>query len=112
MYVAITRAKTELYISPSADLGGAAFSVNDIQSVTYHTNNHANVSPTDFYMTLYTAGTAHGWYGQRITAEPYLKTVQPYTPVNDVWQSWSTGGLGAASKSAMRSTSVSMSAGG
>ncbi len=85
-------AKAELYIVPSFDLAGASFTVNDIQAITYHTRNHANVMPTDFALYLYTAGSAHGFYEQRLTAEPYLKTSQPYTPVLDTWQQWSTTG--------------------
>ncbi len=82
--------KAELYISPASDLG-TTFTVNDIQSITYHTYNHADVSPVEFYLALYTKGTAHGWFEQRLNGEPYLKTL-PYVPVYDVWNAWTTGG--------------------
>ncbi len=88
-------AKAELYISPSADLGGASFKIDDIQSVTYHTYNVANPSPVEFFMAVYTAGTAHGWYEQRVNGEPYLKNGTPYAPVNNVWSAWTTTGTEA-----------------
>jgi hypothetical protein len=88
--------KAELYIDPAVTFG-TSISVDDIASITYHTRNHANVVPVEYYMAVYTKGPgsppyAHGWYEQRLNAEPYLKTVQPYTPVYDVWNEWTTGG--------------------
>ena len=88
--------KAETYISPDVTFGTPLF-VSDIASVTYHTRNHANASPLDYFMAIYTRGPgagpyAHGFYEQRLNAEPYLKTSQPYVPVYDVWNTWTTGG--------------------
>ena len=83
--------KAEFYLVPPVDLG-TSFTVADIKSIAYNTYNHANPAPVDFYVTLYTAGTAHGWYEQRLTTEPYLKSGAPYVPVLDSWRSWTTEG--------------------
>lgn len=88
-------AKAELYIHPPTDLGGASFKIDDIQSVTYHTYNVANPAPVEFYMAIYTQGSAHGWYEQRLNGEPYLKNGTPYAPVNNVWSEWTTTGVDA-----------------
>ena len=87
--------KASLYVDPATDFGGATFTVADIESISYKTMNHANPMPVDFYLTIYTAGTAHGWYEQRLTAEPYFKAGAPYAPVLDTWQTWTTTGTEA-----------------
>lgn len=89
-------AKFETYISPDVTFGAPLF-VSDIASITYHTRNHASASPLEFYSIIYTRGPgsppyAHGFYEQRLNAEPYLKTVQPYVQTYDVWNAWTTGG--------------------
>jgi len=89
-------AKAELYIDPTVTFG-TGFTVGEIASITYHTRNHANASPVEYFLAIYTKGLgappyAHNWYEQRLNAEPYLKTVQPYTPAYDVWSAWTTGG--------------------
>jgi hypothetical protein len=86
-------AKAELYVSPLNDLG-VAFTVDDILSVSYRTYNIANAVPVEFFLAIYTAGTAHGWYEQRINAEPYLKNAPAYSPVLGSWMTWSTSGPG------------------
>lgn len=88
--------KAETYISPDATFGRSLL-LSDITSVTYHTRNHAAAAPLEFYLAIYTRGAgsppyAHGFYEQRLNAEPYLKTVQPYVQSFDVWNAWSTGG--------------------
>jgi flagellar hook capping protein FlgD/cohesin domain-containing protein len=89
-------AKAETYISPDVTFG-TPITVADIASIAYHTRNHANDSPLEFYLAIYTRGPgsppyANGFYEQRLNAEPYLKTVQPYVPVIDDWSVWATDG--------------------
>ena len=62
--------KAETYISPDVTFG-VSITVGDIASVTYHTRNHANPSPVEYYTLLYTRGPgagpyAHGFYEQRL----------------------------------------------
>jgi hypothetical protein len=85
--------KAEVYISPATHLG-ASFTVDDIESVSYHTYNINNPSPVEYYVVVYTAGAAHGWYEQRLIGEPYLQTGS-YSPVQNAWSVWSTAGAGA-----------------
>jgi len=87
--------KTEIYVSPTNDLG-VTFNIEDITSISYRTFNVANPSPVEFFLVIYTKGPgigpwAHGWYEERLNAEPYLKKLA-YVPATGVWSTWSTGG--------------------
>lgn len=82
--------KFELPIDPVA-LFGASFTIDQISSLTYHTNT---VTPgaVDFFMTLYTVPCVGGnasWYCHRITAEPmYFNGF--VTPTPGTWNTYST----------------------
>ncbi len=86
-------AKMELYIDPSATPLGA-FTIGDIQSISYETRNAGNnPSNVDYSLYLYTApesGNPSGatWYGYRLTAEPYL--AQDRVAPANTWNTWST----------------------
>ena len=83
--------KFETYI-PVASLG-TSFTVNDIASINYHTNNPVvNPSGVDFFMVLYTAPFVGGdasWYGRRLTAEPYLMNGY-VAPTLNTWNTWNS----------------------
>jgi hypothetical protein len=87
-------AKLTMYIDPVTQLGGT-FTIDDIQSITYHTlNDGTNPSGVDFYTVLYTtpgSGTActGSWYCSRLNAEPYLANSYS-APVANVWNTWTT----------------------
>src|SRR5258705_1901761 len=89
-------AKAETYISPDVTFG-TPITMADIASIAYHTRNHADAFPLEYYLAIYTRGAGdppytNGFYEQRLNAEPYLKTVQPYVPVIDDWSVWATDG--------------------
>ncbi len=84
--------KFETYI-PVASLG-TAFTINDIASINYHTLNPVvNPSGVDFFLTFYTnpilGGDGGGFYGRRLTAEPYLTNAY-VAPTIGVWNTWAS----------------------
>ncbi len=81
--------KCNIYLSTDVAFG-VAVKMDDIASITFSTYNVANPSPIEFYLNIYTKGTAHGWYDQRLTAEPYLKNAPAYSPVLGSWVTWTT----------------------
>lgn len=85
--------KAEAYIDVATTFG-TSFTIDQIASVQYHTKSDvSNPSGTDFFMVLYTqpyVGGFASWYGQRLTAEPYLTNgYVPQTP--GTWSVWKTG---------------------
>uniref|UniRef100_A0A832I3Y7 T9SS type A sorting domain-containing protein n=1 Tax=Eiseniibacteriota bacterium TaxID=2212470 RepID=A0A832I3Y7_UNCEI len=84
--------KFELYVDVAAQFG-TSFTIDQIASITYHTNNNAtNPSNVDFYLLLYTqpfVGGDASWYGRRLTAEPYLANGF-VPPTAGVWNAYST----------------------
>jgi parallel beta-helix repeat protein len=86
--------KTDIYIDPLASFG-ATFTVDEIQSITYHTlNNATNPSDVDFYLTLYTDPTScvvpdDSWYCHRLTGEP-LYNEDFVAPTAGVWNTYTT----------------------
>ncbi|HWO57508.1 MAG TPA: T9SS type A sorting domain-containing protein [bacterium] len=85
--------KTEIYVDPAAQFG-ASFTIDQIQSVVYHTLNDAtNPSGVDFYMLIYTALESSdndaSWYNKRLNAEPYLSNGY-VPPTAGVWNTWTT----------------------
>ncbi len=84
--------KTELYIDPALQLGGA-FTIDQIQSITYHTLAN-NPSGVDFFTAIYTmpgGGTncTGAWYCHRLNGEPYLANGY-VAPADGVWNNWTT----------------------
>jgi hypothetical protein len=86
------RSVVEWYISPEVH-GVGEKTIGDIETVTYYSKNGpintTGVSEgVDFALYIYTKGSAHGWYGERLTAEPlYSKNYSD--PVN-TWNLWTT----------------------
>ena len=83
--------KFETYISVASL--GTSFTINDIASISYHTLNPVvNPSGVDFYLNLYTApflGGDGGFYGRRLTSEPYLDNGY-VVPTLNVWNTWNS----------------------
>lgn len=84
--------KFEVYIDPALQLGGS-FTVDQIQSITYHTLAN-NPSGVDFFTLIYTnpgGGTncTGTWYCHRLNAEPYLSNGY-VAPTTGVWNTWTT----------------------
>ena len=84
--------KAEIYFDPAATFG-SSFTIDQIQSVTYHTVNGAtNPSNTDFYMLFYTMPCTGGdstWYCHRLTAEP-MYSIGYVGPTAWVWNTFTT----------------------
>jgi hypothetical protein len=74
--------KTDFYIDPLASFG-ATFSIDQIQSITFHTRNNAdNPSDVDFYLAIYTAidencTSPDSWYCRHLIAEPLYARITP-----------------------------------
>jgi hypothetical protein len=93
---AVLGTKMELYIDPSqvAAFGGKPILISDIQSISYETNTPVAVSgenAPDFSMNIYTqkySGDSGHWYGQRLSAEPYLS--RDLTSTANEWDTWTT----------------------
>ncbi len=91
---------SKLSVSPKADAYidvattfGTSFTIDQIASVQYHTKSDVlNPSGTDFFLLFYTqpyVGGFASWYGQRLTAEPYL--TNGYVPqVPGSWSVWNS----------------------
>ena len=65
-----SKSKMELYL-PLTALG--TFTIDDIANLQFSTKKASPVPATpnlDFYWNIYTNGTAHGWYGERLNSEP------------------------------------------
>ena len=84
-------AKFELYIDPVA-VFGSTFTIDQIASLTYHTNNVVAPGNIDFFAVLYTTPCTGGdasWYCHRLTAEPmYFNNYVP--PTAGVWNTYTT----------------------
>ncbi len=84
-----TNGKFEWYINPATAFG-STFTIDDILSITYHTNN-VTVAPSnvDFYLTLYTVPCTANWYCHKLTGEPlYSNNYQ--APSAGVWNTWTS----------------------
>jgi hypothetical protein len=74
---------------PSVIFGRDVY-VGELHSITYHTKkgtDHVTDAP-DWFAQFYTNGTAHGWYGERVNAEPYFSEDLTETPGE--WTQWQT----------------------
>jgi hypothetical protein len=67
---------------------GRDIHVGELLRVSYFTKKGTDhvASPPDWFCQLYTNGTAHGWYGERIHAEPYYSENLTETPGE--WTEW------------------------
>ena len=72
------------------------FTIDDIQSISYHTNKPLptdGTNPYNFYLVIYTLPDPdgvddYGWYGYSLTAEPYFAR-NLSAPAN-TWNEWNT----------------------
>ena len=70
------------------------FTIDDIQSISYHTNKPLptdGANPYNFYLVIYTLPDGvddYGWYGYSLTAEPYFAR-NLSAPAN-TWNEWNT----------------------
>ena len=70
------------------------FTIDDIQSISYHTNKPLPTdgdNPYNFYLVIYTLPDDkddHGWYGYALHAEPYFAR-NLSAPAN-TWNEWNT----------------------
>jgi hypothetical protein len=91
-------AKGELYFAP-ARLFGRDIALGEIARMSYFTKKptlHVGVpfDVHDWYLTIYTspyAGQTSGWFGARVTAEPYYAS--PLVETAGAWNEWSTDGV-------------------
>ncbi|MBS3777981.1 MAG: right-handed parallel beta-helix repeat-containing protein, partial [Candidatus Thermoplasmatota archaeon] len=68
-----------------------SFTIANIDHISYHTNKPTSENDPDFYVHIYTTtdGTDdNGWYGYRLTAEPYFSN-NLNAPANQ-WNEWHT----------------------
>lgn len=96
-WAAVLGQKFEVYIDPTLPPFDAlgAFKIDDIASISYHTNTPhpiTGTTPHNFYMIIYTKPDGiddkSGWYGYRLIGEPYLSK-NLNAPANQ-WNKWST----------------------
>jgi LPXTG-site transpeptidase (sortase) family protein len=70
------------------------FTVDDIKSISYHTNKPGSENDEDFYLLIYTEPDGNddqaSWYGYRLNAEPYFSN-NLNAPSNQ-WNEWNTNG--------------------
>lgn len=81
----------EVYFTPEM-LFGKPVKIGDIKSVSFYTkkgSTHTNPdSAGDWFFTIYTTPFAGGWYGFRISAEPYFS--ENLTDPANQWNRWSS----------------------
>jgi len=66
------------------------FTIDQISSLSFTTQKSLPLTPPDldFYWTIYTEGTEHGWYGERLTSEPMY--YNNYVSLYNSWTTYST----------------------
>lgn len=82
--------KMELYL-PLSSLG--IFTIDDIEKLEFSTKKLSPIPSTpdlDFYWTIYTVGTTHEWYNERLTSEPMY--YNGYNAPYDIWSTYQTDG--------------------
>ena len=80
---------TKYGFAPSAIFGREVF-VGELFRVTYHTKKGTThvADAGDWFCQFYTNGSAHGWYENRVNAEPYFSENLTETP--GTWTKWDT----------------------
>jgi len=92
-WAAVLGQKFEIYIDPTVppfDVLGN-FKIDDISSISYHTNKPGSQNDVDFYLVIYTKPDGvndHGWYGYKLIGEPYFS--RNLNAPSDQWNKWST----------------------
>ncbi|MEM3489851.1 MAG: right-handed parallel beta-helix repeat-containing protein, partial [Nitrososphaerota archaeon] len=95
-WAAVLGQKFEVYIDPTLPPFNAlgTFTVDNIASISYHTNTPhpiTGTTPYNFYVVIYTKPDGvndHGWYGYKLIGEPYFSN-NLNAPANQ-WNKWST----------------------
>ena len=90
---AVLGQKFEIYIDPTVPPFDAldGFSIDDIFSISYHTNKPGSQSDVDFYLVIYTKPDGvndNGWYGCKLIGEPYFS--RNLNAPSNQWNKWST----------------------
>jgi hypothetical protein len=92
-WAAVLGQKFEIYIDPTVppfDVLGS-FMIDDISSISYHTNKQGSQNDVDFYLVIYTKPDGvndHGWYGYKLIGEPYFS--RNLNAPSNQWNKWST----------------------
>ncbi|MCR4428193.1 MAG: PKD domain-containing protein [Caldiserica bacterium] len=81
--------KFEMNLDPS--VFGISFTIDQIQSISYHTKKETPEDAPDFYLVIYSqtdGSNDHGWYGYKLIAEPYFS--ESLNAPSGQWNEWST----------------------
>jgi len=93
-WAAVLGQKFEIYIDPTVPPFDAlgSFMIDNISSISYHTNKPGSQNDVDFYLVIYTkpdgVDDKASWYGYKLIGEPYFSR-NPNAPSNQ-WNKWST----------------------
>jgi len=93
-WAAVLGQKFEIYIDPTVppfDVLGS-FKIDDISSISYHTNKPGSQNDVDFYLVIYTkpdgVDDKASWYGYKLIGEPYFS--RNLNAPSNQWNKWST----------------------
>jgi hypothetical protein len=82
--------KSNVYFTPD-QLFGSSMTIADLLDISFYTKR-LNSDINDWFLVIYTTGTTHGWYGERLVAE--TDTSSSFTGSQGVWTRYSlSGGL-------------------
>ncbi|MEM3627875.1 MAG: right-handed parallel beta-helix repeat-containing protein [Candidatus Bathyarchaeia archaeon] len=93
-WAAVLGQKFEMYIDPTLPPFNAlgTFTIDDISSISYHTNKPGSQNDADFYLVIYTkpdgVDDKATWYGYKLIGEPYYS--RNLNAPSNQWNKWST----------------------
>jgi len=93
-WAAVLGQKFEIYIDPTLPPFNAlgSFKIDDISSISYHTNKPGSQNDVDFYLVIYTkpdgVDDKASWYGYKLIGEPYFS--RNLNAPSNQWNKWST----------------------
>ncbi len=93
-WAAVLGQKFEIYIDPTVPPFDAlgSFKIDDISSISYHTNKPGSQNDVDFYVVIYTkpdgVDDKASWYGYKLIGEPYFS--KNLNAPSNQWNMWST----------------------
>jgi len=93
-WAAVLGQKFEIYIDPTVPPFDAlgSFKIDDVSSISYHTNKPGSQSDVDFYPVIYTkpdgVDDRASWYGYKLIGEPYYS--RNINASSNQWNKWST----------------------
>jgi hypothetical protein len=93
-WAAVLGQKFEIYIDPTVPPFNAlgSFKIDDISSISYHTNKPGSQNDVDFYLVIYTkpdgVDDKASWYGYKLIGEPYFS--RNLNAPSNQWNKWST----------------------